>query len=128
MVGGSYLTVQSRRRSLVVYNVEPEHFESLLGEVFDHLRRTVERRGNLWVGGVPLCEVDPFAGGRTVTLRWLSEDLLLFQEVERQVREAVRMITTRDNPAARWFSSAVAGTTLILVFLVFVILYLMRKL
>ena len=45
----------------------------------------LERRGNLWVSGVPLFELEPFAGGRTVTLRWLSDDVHLYQEVERQL-------------------------------------------
>ena len=128
IVGGSFLTLQSRRRSLVVYNVEPEEFEAVLTEVFEHIGRPIERRGNLWVGSVPLCEVEPFAGGRTVTLRWLSEDFILFQEVDRNLREGTRHLTIGDNPATRWMSSAVAGTTAVLVFLVFLIHYLLRKL
>ncbi len=128
VLGGSFLTLQSRRRTLVVYNVEPDHFDATLLEVFEHLGRPVERRGNLWVSGVPLCEVDPFVGGRTVTLRWVSDDVLLFQEVDRQLREAVTTLTTGENPAARWMSSAVVGTAALLVFLVFLILYLLRKL
>ena len=68
------LTFVARRRTVVVYNVEPAAFESLLTEVFDQLGRPVERRGKLWVGGAPLCEVDTFEGGRTAVLRWVSDD------------------------------------------------------
>jgi hypothetical protein len=128
VVGGSYLTLLGRRRNLVIYNVEPEQFEAVLAEVFDHMGRPVERRGNLWVGGMPLCEVEPFAAGRTVTLRWLSEDNLLFQEVERQLREAMRSLSLPDNPAGRWFSSATVGAGILLAFMVFLVLYLLRKL
>lgn len=123
VVGGSYLTMLSRRRTLVVYNVEPDQFEAVLTEVFDHIGRPVERRGNLWVGGLPLCEVVPFAAGRTVTLRWVSEDVLLFQELDRQVREAVRTLSTGENPASRWFTSGVVGCAIIIIFCVVLLLY-----
>jgi hypothetical protein len=128
VIGGSTLTMQSRRRSLVIYNIDPGAFEVALTEVFEQLGRAVERRGNLFVGGMPLCEVDAFAGGRTVTLRWVSEDALLYQEVERQLREAVQPLAPVDNPAARWLSMAVIGLGAILAFLSFLVLYLSRKL
>jgi len=128
VVGGSFLTLKSRQRTLVIYNVEPDQFESALTEVFDHLGRPVERRGNLFVGGLPLCEVDSFPAGRTVTLRWLSDDHLLFQEVVRQVREAVQPLAPAENPASRWLSTAVIGCAAVLVFLTFLVVYLRRNL
>ena len=116
VVGGAYVTLAARRRTLVVYNVEPERFEGLLAEVFDHLGRPVERRGNQWVSGFPLCELDPFRGGKTVTLRWLADDRLLFQDVERHVRDAVRTVVTPENPAGRWLSTAAGGCVVVIVF------------
>ena len=83
VVGWIALTLASRRRSLVIYNVDPTAFEATLTEVFEQLSRPVERRGNVWISGVPLCELDRFIGGQTVTLRWLADDRQLFQEVER---------------------------------------------
>jgi hypothetical protein len=76
----------------------------------------------VWVGGIPLCELDRFVGGRTVTLRWLTEDRLLFQEVERLLREALRNVATEDNPATRWLlaSSVGAGLSAISCFAVLV--------
>lgn len=128
VVAGSYLTLYSRRRTLVVYNVDPDQFEATLAEVFDHIGRPVERRGNLWVGGMPLCEVERFAAGRTATLRWVSEDHLLFQELDRQLREAVRTLPAGDNPTSRWLSSGVVATLSLIVFCVFLMLYYFRKL
>lgn len=128
VVGGSFLTLQSRRRSLVIYNVEPEQFEAMLIEVFDQLGRPVERRGNLFVGGLPLCEVDSFAAGKTATLRWVSDDRLLFQEVERHIREAVLPLGAVENPAARWLSTATVGCSAVLVFLTICVVYLRRNL
>ena len=102
----------ARRRSLVVYNVDPISFEATLGEVFEQMNRPVERRGNLWLSSVPLCEVDRFVGGHTVTLRWLGEDRALFQDVERLLREAVRGVASDENPAARWLMASSFGAGL----------------
>src|SRR5207253_6631933 len=80
VIGTVALTLVARRRSLVVYNVDPAAFEATLTEVFEHLGRPVERRGNLWSNGAPLFELDRFVGGQTVTLRWVSDDTRLFEE------------------------------------------------
>lgn len=110
-VGGvAALTLAARRRTVVVYNVEPAAFESLLAEVFDQLGRPTERRGKLWVGGAPLCEVDTFEGGRTAVLRWVSDDTRLFEEVDRQLRAALATHSAADNPASRWLTAAAVGT------------------
>ena len=100
------LTLMARRRSLVIYNVDPAEFEAIISEVFEQLGRPVERRGNLWVGGVPLFELDRFQAGHTVTLRWVADDPLLFQEVERLLREAVRGLAPEENPTTFWLTVA----------------------
>jgi hypothetical protein len=106
------LTALSRRRSLVIYNVEPAEFEATIAEVFDQLNRPVERRGNLWSSGVPLFALDRFPAGHTVTLRWVADDPLLFQEVERLLREAVRGLAPEQNGATAWLMAAALGTGL----------------
>lgn len=109
VVGAVALGVAARRRSLVVYNVEPAEFETTVAEVFEQLGRPVERHGNVWGGATPLFELDRFEAGKTVTLRWVSDDRLLFQEVERLLREAVGNIPAGDNQAARWIMSCAGG-------------------
>ena len=111
VVGVVVLTLVSRRRSLVVYNVEPAAFEATVAEVFEHLGRPVERRGNLWLAaGTPLFELDRFVGGRTVTLRWVADDYRLFQEVERLLREALANVDGDDqNVASRWLMACAGG-------------------
>jgi len=103
------LVLASRRRSLVVYNIDPGVFESTVTEIFEQLNRPVERRGNLWLGPAPLAEVERFPAGRTATLRWVGEDPLLFQEIERLLREAVRTIVPDENPATRWLMAGAMG-------------------
>lgn len=112
VVGWIAMTLAARRRSLVIYNVEPSACEATLAEIFEQLNRPIERRGNVWVGALPLCELDRFVGGRTVTLRWLTEDRVLFQEVERLLREALRNVSTGDNPATRWLLASSVGAGL----------------
>lgn len=127
VVGAVVFALPGRRRTLVVYNVDPGQFEVTLTELFDHLGRPVERRGNLWVGGSPLFELEPFAAGKTVTLRWVSDDQHLFQEVERQVREAMLTLPAGENPAARWFASAVASCVIVAAFCVAMLLFSLRR-
>lgn len=129
VAGGSLLTLLSRRRSLVIYNVELATFESTLNEVFEQLNRPVERRGNVWFSGVPLCELDRFPRGNTATLRWLSDDRLLFQDVERILRETVRSIYTEENAVTQWIMVAAFGVGLsaICCFVLFIALRLLNR-
>ena len=112
VIGWIAMVLAARRRSLVIYNIEPTTFEAMLAEIFEQVNRPAERRGNMWLSGVPLCELDRFVGGRTVTLRWLSDDRLLFQQVERLIREATRTVSTDENPATRWLMASSVGTGL----------------
>ncbi len=110
VMGISALTLAARRRSLVVYNVDLATFETVLTEVFDQLGQPIERRGKQWVGAVPLFELDTFEGGRTVTLRWISHDQQLYEDVVRHLRAALANTTTQENPVSRWFMAAATGT------------------
>jgi hypothetical protein len=109
--GGIALTFLARRRTLVVYHVEPAAFETALVEVFEQLGRPIERRGKLWASGdIPLCTVDTFEAGQTVTLRWVSNDLRLYEDVTRMLRAALATQSSGDNPASRWLMAAAVGT------------------
>lgn len=110
VLGGIGLTFLTRRRTLVVYNVEPAVFETTLVEVFEQLGRSVERHGRRWADDAALCELDTFEGGRTVTLRWVSNDQRLFEDVVRHLRAALATQTTDENPASRWLMSGAVGT------------------
>jgi hypothetical protein len=118
VVGGGLLTLALRRRSLVVYNVEPGAFEAAVAEVFDHMGRAVTRKGNLWSSPEPLFELDPFPAGKSVSLRWLGADDRLFEEVARNLRPAVADLAPAVNPTARWLTSAAIGILVVVVFFV----------
>jgi hypothetical protein len=109
VVGSAVLAFMSRRRNLVVYNVEPAAFERLLAEIFDQMGRPIERHGKLWIAGEPLLELDTFERGRTVTLRWVSDDQRLFEEVDRQLRTALTKEMTDHNPATSWLMVSAMG-------------------
>lgn len=118
VVGGGWLTLTLRRRSLVVYNVEPDAFEAAIAEVFDHMGQTVTRRGNLWSGTTPLFELEPFHAGKCVSLRWVSDDDRLFEEVARHLGPAVADLAPHDNQTARWLTSSAVGILVLVVFFV----------
>ena len=109
VTGAVALALAARRRSLVVYNVEPAAFEALLTEVFEQLGRGLERRGKLWVGGVPLFELDTFEAGQTVTLRWVSDDQRLFEDVSRHLRAALATHPTAESGVSKWLRAAAVG-------------------
>lgn len=113
VLGGVALAFSARRRNLVVYNIEPVAFETMVKEVFDQLGRPIERHGKLWITREPLFELDTFEGGHTVTLRWVSHDDRLYEDVTRQLRAALATQTTNDNPASRWLMSAAMGSGII---------------
>ncbi len=123
VVGGCVLTLMARRRTLVIYNVDPGQFEVTLAEIFDQMGRAVERRGNLWVSGVPLLELERSESGRTVIVRWVSNDLHLFQEIERHLREAIPSLRGGDNLAARWLMSGAVSSLVIVVFCCVLLVY-----
>lgn len=100
--GGAVALLLTRRRTLVVYNVEPDVFEATLAEAFDLLGRPVERRGNLWVGGTPLVEVEPTPAGNAVAVRWVGDDPRLFEDLQRHLRAATPTAPGADLEAARW--------------------------
>lgn len=112
VLGGVVVTLFLRRRSLVIYNVEPAELETAVAEVFEQLGKPLERKGNTWVSGVPLFELDRFEGGRTVTLRWLADDRVLHHDAERLLREAAVGLAPADNPASRWLMSCAGGAGL----------------
>jgi hypothetical protein len=118
VVGGGLLTLTIRRRSVVVYNVEPAAFETAVGEVFDHLGRGVTRNGNVWSGPAPLFELEPFPAGKCVSLRWLGDDDRLFEEVVRNLGPAVADLAPAENPTGRWLTSSAVGILIVVVFFV----------
>jgi hypothetical protein len=68
-------------------------------------------------------EVDAFGAGRTVTLRWVSDDVRLFQEVERHLRETVPTLAIGENPASRWLMSGAVGCIVMSAFCAVLLVY-----
>ena len=116
-------TLAARRRTLVVYHVDPTQFEIALAEACEQLGRPVERRGNLWVGGLPLYELEPFDSGQTVTLRWLADDHRLFEDVNRQVRGMLPSLANGHEATSRWFTTAAIGCLIVVVFCLVLLIY-----
>jgi len=109
IVAAISVALYSRRRSLVIYNIDHIELEASIPEVFERLARPIERRGKRWIGAVPYFELDSNDGGRTVTIRWISDDLALFTETDRLIRDVARPLAPEDNPAAPWLMAIAGG-------------------
>ena len=123
VAGGATLALLSRRRILVVYNVDPNQFETTLSEVFDQMGRTVDRQGNLWSSGGPLLELERSENGRAVMVHWISSDRPLFQELERHLRIAVPSLPGGENVVARWLMFGAVSSLALVVFCSVLLIY-----
>ncbi|QEL16526.1 hypothetical protein [Limnoglobus roseus] len=120
------LTLKSRRRSLVVYNVHPPAIDTALIETFEKLNLPAKRNGNLWSNGRGLIEVATFHVFSHVTLKLLPADPRLGEELERELRTAMPVQPIGENPAGPWLTTAAVScfiTTLSCVVLTFVAAY-----
>lgn len=117
------LTLQSRRRSLLVYNVHPPAAEAALKDVFEKLNLPATRKGNLWSSDRDLVEMTVFHVFSHVTLKLLPDDQRLREELEREIRAAMPRQQVGENPAGPWLMSAAVScfiTTVSCVILTFV--------
>jgi hypothetical protein len=124
LVGLSFfVTVQSRRRALLVYNVHPAAAEEALKDIFEKLNLPAVRKGNLWSSDRDLVEMSVFHVFSHVTLKLLPADQRLREELEREIRAAMPRQQVGENPAGPWLTSAAVScfiTTVSCVILTFV--------
>lgn len=111
VVGWLGLVSSSRRRSWVIYNVVPEAVEECLSEALSQLGVVAQRRGNVWYRNhEALCEIEGFWRGHTVTLRWLHPDRMLYEELDRILRNrASQLDVPAENGASLWLRTASNG-------------------
>jgi len=80
------LAAWSRRGTLAVYNVERLTLERAIGEVLTGLGLTAARFGNVWGDGREVLAIDPSPDFDYATVRLLTRDPRLREEVERGLR------------------------------------------
>ena len=90
------LAVWSRRGTLAVYNVGRLTLERVLGEVMIGLGLTASRFGNVWGDGREVLSIDPSPDFDYATVRLLTRDPRLREELERGLR-----LKLADTPGAQ---------------------------
>jgi hypothetical protein len=110
--------VRTRVTTLSVYHIHPEDAAAAVGVALESSRLTATRAGNLWSDGRRLVELIPFHGTRHATVRLLSSDRRLREEIERHLRDQLARVASSDNPAGVWFSTLAGGSVLAVVGLV----------
>lgn len=127
LVGGSaFVTLRSRSRNLVVYNVHPPAVDDALADTFGKLDLSAKRTGNLWTDGRPLAEVVFFHVFSHATIKLLSRDPREREEFERELRATLPRMPAGENPAGPWLTTAAVScfiTTMCCVVLTFVAAY-----
>lgn len=109
-VGGAVgLTALARRRSLAVYNIDRAELERVVREVLTGLGLAAARFGNVWGDGRAILAVEPVEGLRYATVRLLTADPRLREELDRNLRARLAGSPGARGGAAGWFSAA--GTT-----------------
>ena len=100
------LTLQSRRKSLSVYNIDLASAEATLRDLFANMGIEAKRFGNVWSDGRPLIEVVPFHAFSHLTVKILAADERLNEELERELRSALVTCSPGENTAGAWLSTA----------------------
>ena len=80
------LALLSRRGTLAVYNVERLSLERVLGDVLTGLGLTAARFGNVWGDGREVLSIEPSPGLGYATVRLLTRDPRLREELDRNLR------------------------------------------
>jgi len=103
------LTLQSRRKSLSVYNIDHASAEATMRDLFAQMGIDAKRFGNVWSDGRPLIEVVPFHAFSHLAVKILAVDERLNEELERELRSALVTCPTGENTAGAWLSTAATG-------------------
>jgi hypothetical protein len=109
-VGGlAALVIASRLRTLSVYNIDRPSVESAIETALAEAGVPASRFGNVWSNGGPVVAIDFFSGLRHATVRLLSQDPRLREELERNLRQRLTAAAPADAPVATLLYSAAIG-------------------
>jgi hypothetical protein len=106
-VGGlAVLVIVSRLRTLSVYNIDRPQAEAAIDAALADAGVPASRFGNVWSNGRPVVAIDSFAGLRHATVRLVSPDPRVCEELERGLRQRLAAAPASDSPVAAWLYSA----------------------
>lgn len=103
------LALLSRRGTLAVYNVDRLTLERAIGDVLAGLGLTAARFGNVWGDGREVLSIDPTPGLDYATVRLLTRDPRLREEIERNLRLTLDGVAGSQGGVAASLTTAGMG-------------------
>jgi hypothetical protein len=113
--------IRSRRCVTVIYQLTPDELEALLHPILERLHQHAERRGAWWRirsnaeesparpkpdRFQPALKVDGSDAMRIALIRWHRVDASLREDLEAELRRAIRGVYRPPSPAGVWFLTA----------------------
>ena len=103
------LALLSRRGTLAVYNVERLTLERAIAEVLSGLGLVAARFGDVWGDGRAILGIDPSPDLDYATVRLLTRDPRLREEIERNLRLKLALVPGAAGRVASSFTTAGMG-------------------
>ena len=103
------LAMLSRRGTLAVYNIERLALERAVAEVLAGLGLAASRFGNVWGDGRDILSIDPATDFDYATVRLLTRDPRLREELERNLRLKLGHVPGAAGRVAATFTTAGMG-------------------
>jgi len=104
--GAVLWNVLARSWTLAVYNVGREPVELAIDEVLASVGVPASRFGNVWANDRQLVQLDYFHAFRHASVRVLTNDQRLAEELDRGLRKRLADVPPADGQAAGWLLSA----------------------
>lgn len=109
VVGTVALVARSRQRSVAVYNLDRDRAEAAVSDVLADAGVNATRFGDVWSDGRGVVAIDAFDALRHVTVRFVSPDPRLCEELDRGLRKRLATVPSADHRVAGlMYSAAVA--------------------
>ena len=109
VAGVAALALRSRRGTLAVYNVERLTLERAIAEVLTGLGLAASRFGDVWGDGREVLAIDPSPGFDYATVRLLTRDPRLREELERNLRLKLALVPGSAGRVAATLTTAGMG-------------------
>jgi hypothetical protein len=124
VVGGlSALVIVSRMRTLSVFNIDRSEAEAVIDAALAEAGVSASRFGNVWSNDRPVVAIDVFHGLRHVSVRLLSTDPRVCEELDRILRQKFAAAPPSDSPVAAWLYSAAISCGVTVVFCVLLVAF-----
>lgn len=134
LLGGAILLFYFRRKTIALYNIDPEELEDVLKGMFERLGLRWKRTGNRWTveqndQALAAFDADGSAVMRHVALRWqFTATETIRADLEAELARDLAAHASADSHASGWFLTAGGAIFTIMIFLLATFLMAMFRL